>query len=60
LTRLDFLGPRHFASKTADYEGWIPLDFLGFSRPNRDFSKGYEENSLKIFREAFAVVVEAA
>jgi hypothetical protein len=23
--------------------GWIPLDFLGFSRPNRDFSMGYTD-----------------
>jgi hypothetical protein len=29
------------AAKTLDHEGWISLDFLGFSRPNRDFSMGY-------------------
>jgi hypothetical protein len=29
------------ASKTPIFEGWISLDFLGFSRPNRDFSMGY-------------------
>jgi hypothetical protein len=31
--------------KTPDYEGWISLDFLGFSRPNRDFSMGYARSS---------------
>jgi hypothetical protein len=31
--------------KTPDYEGWISLDFLGFSRPNRDFSMGYAKSS---------------
>jgi hypothetical protein len=26
---------------------WISLDFLGFIRPNRDFSKGYEQKNKK-------------
>ena len=39
--RLDFLGPGRFAAKTPDSEGWISLDFLGFSRQNLDFSMGY-------------------
>jgi hypothetical protein len=38
----------HFAAKTPGFRGWICLDFLGFSRPNRDLSMGYtgkiEEN----------------
>jgi hypothetical protein len=36
-----FLAPRRFGLKTPVFEGWIHLDFLGFSRPNRDFSMGY-------------------
>jgi hypothetical protein len=36
----DFLARGSFAAKTPDHEGWISLDFLGFSRPNRDFSMG--------------------
>jgi hypothetical protein len=36
-----FLAPGRFAAKTRAHEGWISLDFLGFSRPNRDFSMGY-------------------
>jgi hypothetical protein len=35
------LARRRFAAKTPADEGWIPLDFLGFSRPNRYFSMGY-------------------
>jgi hypothetical protein len=35
-----FLARGHFAAKTPVYEGWISLDFLGFSRPNRDLSMG--------------------
>jgi hypothetical protein len=37
-----FLARGRFAAKTPVYEGWISLDFLGFSRPNLDFSMGYE------------------
>ena len=41
VVRLGFLGPRRFAAKTPIY--WLLdfLDFLGFSRPNRDLSMGY-------------------
>jgi hypothetical protein len=42
LIRLGFLGPWPFRSEDPDSEGWISLDFLGFSRPNRDFSMSYE------------------
>jgi hypothetical protein len=52
---LDFLGSHRFAAKTPDYEGWISLDFLGFPRPNRDFSMGYTRFSAKIFSRAFVV-----
>jgi hypothetical protein len=38
---LGFLGGWLFAAKAPDYAYWILLDFLGFSRPNRDFSMGY-------------------
>ena len=40
--RLGFLGPSHFAANTPANECWIVLDFLGFSRQNRDFSMGYQ------------------
>src|ERR1700722_1627061 len=44
-----FLAPGHFAAKTPADECWIVLDFLGFSRPNPDFSMGYEAFSGKNF-----------
>jgi hypothetical protein len=46
---LDFLGRWLFLVKTFDSGGWICLDFLGFSRPNRDFSMGYGEETHKTF-----------
>jgi hypothetical protein len=42
---LGFLGSGPFCLKTPDYEGWISLDFLGFSRPNLDFSMSYAAQS---------------
>ena len=36
--RLGFLGRRPIRAEDAANAGWIVLDFLGFSRPNRDFS----------------------
>jgi hypothetical protein len=39
--RLGFLAASPFGRKSPDLEHWIFLDFLGFSRPNRDFSMGY-------------------
>jgi hypothetical protein len=36
-----FSGRGRLAVKTPIYDYWIFLDFLGFSRPNRDFSMGY-------------------
>jgi hypothetical protein len=41
------LARRRFAAKTPVYEGWISLDFLGFSRPNLDLSIGYVDFSRK-------------
>jgi hypothetical protein len=42
-----FLGARRFAVKTPSQGGWIFLDFLGFLRPNRNFSMGYANFSGK-------------
>jgi hypothetical protein len=39
---LDFLGWRPIRCEIPDYEPWIRLDFLGFSRAKRDLSMGYE------------------
>jgi hypothetical protein len=47
------LAPRRFVAKTTDYKGWIILDFLGFSRPDRDFSMGYTEFSEENFSSRF-------
>jgi hypothetical protein len=51
---LDSLGAWLFRCEDPDNEGWISLDFLGFSRPNLDFSMGYvgflaEENFSRSF-----------
>jgi hypothetical protein len=43
---LGFLGSSPFGCKTPEYEVWILLDFLGFSRPNPNLSMSY-----KIFLE---------
>ena len=48
-----FLAPGRFGLKTPVFEGWKSLDFLGFSRPNRDFSMGYADFSRKFFSWAF-------
>jgi hypothetical protein len=52
--RLGFLGPSYFAAKPPDYAYWILLDFLGFSRPNRDFSMGYAGFSTDVFSQALS------
>jgi hypothetical protein len=44
-----FFACRRFAAKTRADEGWILLDFLGFSRPNLDFSMGYTDLRRKKF-----------
>ncbi len=36
-----FLAPTDCTTKTNENRYWISLDFLGFSRPNRDLSMGY-------------------
>ena len=46
-----FLGPPHFGAETSVYEGWISLDFLGFSRPNPDLSMGCAGFSAEVFLE---------
>src|ERR1700729_30807 len=48
-----FLAGRRFAAKTPEYEVWISLDFLGFSRPNRDLSMGYKRFSEEDFSSRF-------
>jgi hypothetical protein len=47
------LGRRRFAAKPKDYGYWISLDFLGFSRANRDFSMGYTDKTEKSFSSRF-------
>jgi hypothetical protein len=54
-----FLAGRRFTAKTVVYEGWIVLDFLGFSRPNRDLSMGYAEKARQIFFAALCLAFEA-
>jgi hypothetical protein len=44
-----FLARRRCAANTPDFGGWISLDFLGFSRANRDLSMGYADKSEKVF-----------
>jgi hypothetical protein len=51
---LGFLGSPRFPAKTPDFEAWKSLDFLGFSRPNRDFSMGCEGFSVKKIRAPVA------
>ena len=48
-----FLARGRFVTKDPDYAGWILLDFLGFSRPNRDLSIGYKGFSVKNFSSRF-------
>jgi hypothetical protein len=43
-------------TKRGQIGGWKSLDFLGFSRPNRDLSMGYERFSAEIFSCPFLVV----
>ena len=47
------LEPGCLAAKTPGNDCWISLDFLGFSRPNRDLSKGYTRFSLENFSSRF-------
>jgi hypothetical protein len=56
---LGFLGPLPFRSERPALVGWILLDFLGFSRPNRDFSMGYADFSRKNISRAFSVAIAA-
>jgi hypothetical protein len=48
-----FLGTSPFRCEIPDYEGWFCLDFLGFSRPNRDFSMAYTDKREKDFSSRF-------
>jgi hypothetical protein len=49
---LGFLVSALFAAKTQVSGGWKSLDFLGFSRPNRDLSMGYAGFSQNFFLPA--------
>jgi hypothetical protein len=46
---LGFLGRSPFRREPPSQGDWISLDFLGFSRPNPDFSTGYADFSVTIF-----------
>jgi hypothetical protein len=50
--RLDFLSAWPFRCEGPAYECWIVLDFLGFSRPNLDFSMGYAACRRKLISRA--------
>jgi hypothetical protein len=52
-----FLAPRRFPAKTLFRERWISLDFLGFSRPNLDFSMSYADKTAEIFSGAMALAL---
>jgi hypothetical protein len=43
---LGFLGHGPFGRENPCFEGWKGLDFLGFSRPERDISMSYAGFSL--------------
>jgi hypothetical protein len=51
---LGFLGASPFRRKSLDLEHWIVLGFLGFSRPNRDFSMSYAGFSREDFSRALS------
>jgi hypothetical protein len=55
-----FLTRGRFAAKAPTDERWIHLDFLGFSRPNRDFSMGYAAGSEETFFSALSPGVRRA
>jgi hypothetical protein len=57
---LGFLGALCLAAKTTIYDHWILLDFLGFSRPNRDLSMGYAGFSRENFSPAFSPALSGA
>jgi hypothetical protein len=57
---LGFLARGLFAAKTPAHECWISLDFLGFSRQNRDFSMGYAAFSAENFFSRFFPVVRSS
>jgi hypothetical protein len=51
---LGFLGASPFRRENPAYEGWISLDFLGFSRQNLDLSMGCAGFSAKVFSWALS------
>ena len=57
--RLDCLETGRFARETPAFPYWKSLDFLGFSRPKRDFSMGCAGFSAKKNLRAFSAASEA-
>ena len=55
-----FLGCGRSAAKSPGSGGWISLDFLGFSRPNRDLSMGYADKTTEEFSYHVPVMWRAA
>jgi hypothetical protein len=53
------LAPSHYAGKTPNYDYWILLDFLGFSRQNRDLSMGYAERTAEDISHALPRIESA-
>jgi hypothetical protein len=50
-----FLARGRFAAKSPDSAYWISLDFLGFSRHNRDISMSYADKGAEIFSRRFSL-----
>jgi hypothetical protein len=57
---LDCLGPWPFGCENPILRYWISLDFLGFSRSNRDLSMGYTDLSGRNFFSRFSPSVRDA
>ena len=53
-TGLGFLGASPFRGEFPHSEGWLPLDFLGFSRQNRDLSISYGHKAANVFLHALS------
>jgi hypothetical protein len=53
---LGFLETGRLAAETPLFSYWIFLDFLGFSRPNRDLSMGYKRFSLDGFSPSLCLL----
>jgi hypothetical protein len=56
---LGFLGASPIRFEIPNYSYWIFLDFLGFSRSNRDFSTGYAERTAEDISHALPRIESA-